>query len=439
VRPANLGTRLNQGPTRGDQLSLKIEEEAGGCTVVLSAYLDLEKDPEREVRHLCPTDDAQFRVRYFAAVNLGERATILLKKFQNELEKTDPDGISVRRRLREDENSDEGAEQAQKLRDRNRREVRFFLRDFAVDGQLLFQSLFHEVTEINKPRADHDNVKAAIASILKRPHVITIDSPAPFFPWCFLFDQEYDFLAGKNMETGQEESWKLERFWGFRHEIQIMLTQTPGGDFDRERRAEIYAAICHDTDTEKWHDVASHPLRDPERHVIPIDSVVELRDKLRDFPGDCLYFYGHAGPVDDDHNYCWISLNNVELKLPQLVGSGQRPAYRRYPVLIFLNGCRTAPPTELDERSVFGYLCLHGDNKLYCIATVGKVPRRFAARFAQHFWERVLRGKRDASGAIKPESIGRALLNARLDMLHESDNPLGLLYTWFGRPEIVIP
>src|SRR5262249_37582019 len=158
------------------------------------------------------------RVHFLAKVDLKQRAASLLNSFHKKLKAADPPGETVRARLREANKMG--------LSTLDWGNTRNFLREFAQEGQLLFNDLFGDPQVKNKPIEDHEAVRDAMLSIFSRPHVITVVSPEPFFPWGFLFhDPTYSFRAPKG-------PWDLTKFWGFRHEIQVRLEQTPESTFN---------------------------------------------------------------------------------------------------------------------------------------------------------------------------------------------------------------
>jgi hypothetical protein len=94
-------------------------------------------------------------------------------------------------------------------------------------------------------------------------------------------------------------------------------------------------------------------------------------------------------------------------------------------VFVFLNGCETTPLNVWNKNSLAGLLCLQGQCRVCCVTSFAEVPVAFGRRFGQLFWARFLAGA----------TVGQALLGARRDLLDELNNPLGLLYTLFGRAE----
>jgi hypothetical protein len=99
------------------------------------------------------------------------------------------------------------------------------------------------------------------------------------------------------------------------------------------------------------------------------------------------------------------------------------PRFSRNPVLVFLNGCRAAPPAISDDTTVLGYLLNRSKSHLCCVASVGKISATFVADFANHFF-RAFVGK--------GEPIDRALRRTREAMYTQWTNPLGLLYILIG-------
>jgi hypothetical protein len=210
------------------------------------------------------------------------------------------------------------------------------------------------------------------------------------------------------------------------HEIQEQFsTTTPYVNLSAN--PEIVTAVDPLIDHSGLHDDKDHPFAKVTRS--DASNIGDLRKKLVNFEGHCLYFYGHADHAElPTQASSWLELQDVKLYVSDLEPL-RAPQFKNNPVVAFLNGCNTSPLTIWDDNTVVGYLCHRGQNHLCCVASVGELPASFAAEFAKKFWEKFL---------IARLPIGTALRLARGSMLHELNNPLGLLYTLFGKFETVI-
>lgn len=295
-------------------------------------------------------------------------------------------------------------------------ELRAVLNPLVREGMNVFQRLFLDPDVRYKGYQDDDRdiLYSALKSAFSHGQVFSISNTGPLFPWAFLYyDEDFD--------PTRRSTIKLERFWGFMHEIQEELN-------DAKQRIllpanpRIFTAICPRVDEQGWHKADDHPFSKVETETTP--SIFDLRTKLTDFKSDCLYFFGHAHHEEPATQITsWLKLTEKELTIDMLV-SKQAPKFKTSPVVAFLNGCRTSPLTSWNEETVVGFFCFRGGSRLCCVASVGEVPASFAAEFAKIFWDKFL---------ITRLPIGTALRMARTHMLVEWNNPLGLLYSLFGR------
>jgi len=288
--------------------------------------------------------------------------------------------------------------------------------ELAILGRTVYRRLFEPRELDSHATEDRDIVLSALRSALARPHYICIQSPEPLFPWTFLFDDAA-------LQRDNLKSFEFGRFWGFRHVLQEEVRGTTMS-IHLPSQARFVAAVCPITDDEGEHQRG--PLAEIDATRMQwINDAEELKEKLSDFKEDILYFYGHA--TQDD--IALAATSALRLKGYKLtaddIDSSNGPVFEQRPVLIFLNGCETRPLHDWDDESIAGLLCLRGDHRVSCITTVAEVPRIFGRHFARCFWEQFLQGK----------NVGESLLHARTELLASEHNPLGLLYTFFGRVE----
>lgn len=293
--------------------------------------------------------------------------------------------------------------------------LREWLNPLIDQGQSVFYRLFISNQILYEKFTDDDVpiLKAAIKSAFSRPQVLSIYDDNPLFPWAFLYnDEDYD--------PTNRLSIKPERFWGFMHEVQEELPVTPAR-IHLSPDLEIITAVDSYIDTEGVHDSDDYPFSKVKTRSA--HDIHQLRDELTNFQSHCLYFFGHADHADPPTpSTSWLELLATRLMVSELERR-EAPQFKNNPVVGFLNGCNTSPLTCWNDSSLVGYLCIRGKKHLCCVASVGALPATFALEFARAFWEEFLCGKH----------IGTALLSARRDMLKRWNNPLGLLYSLFGR------
>jgi len=372
--------------------------------VTLSGQFDNKSPDERKACNLLGHSDFDFR--YSADLDLAAERQALMDNFQNLYDPNSRIGTLLRQ------------ENLQKL---SGLQLRTALMPFARQGWNVFNHLFCLLNDLQGVTAKRvPIVRNALVSLVRRPQVITVHSNVPLFPWNFLYSDAPNEAKISSLELG--------RFWGFHHEVQQRLKGTSDSIVLRSE-SRVVAAICSATDKGR-HDEDDHPFRKFSAQVRRIQSCAELATLLRAFDHECLYFYGHANhkrpPVQSES---WLSLCEIKLYVSSLLPP-DHPQFLNELVVAFLNGCRMAQLDDWDDKTIIGYLCHCSGNRLCCVAPVAEVPESFAADFAEHVWTRFL---------IERKPIGTALVDARNATLNEWNNPLGLLYSLFGRVDTHIP
>lgn len=121
-----------------------------------------------------------------------------------------------------------------------------------------------------------------------------------------------------------------------------------------------------------------------------------------------------------------ISITALRGALASVLNSGgeDRDAGSRYAqALAVLNACATATSAPFTD-GILRLLFSRGFRHIVASETL--VPDSLSGAFAIRFYLALMRG----------ESIGVALLSARLDLVNLHDNPGGLLYTLYGDPDM---
>jgi hypothetical protein len=402
--------RTNNLP-RTKKLLINIQgEQEGPLTVWLGIPLSEEYPAEVEAKkYFVPEGDSDIYIEYTVNINIAAE----MKAFSNTLKKLFRSSVGQKM----------GQDSLSKM---SSMELGGLLEPIIEQGRHVFHLLFeNRGMKIRNYSGDSERiVRAAIKSALTHSQIISIKSPVPLFPWAFLYSDE-------NYVSANRSTIDPLSFWGFKHQIQEQLDCT-SPFIHLPTNPKIITAICPFVDKVGWHRDAEHPFKQISCEIIPAPSAIDLGNALKSFEGDCLYFFGHASHPEEDPvaSESWLKMLDVKLTVAQLMQDYYpAPKFNSDLVVAFLNGCRTAPLRVWSENTVIGFLCMHGDNRLCCIASVAEVPAVFAAAFARKFWQQFL---------IEKHTIGHALLDARLQLFHEWNNPFGLLYSLFGRVDTYV-
>lgn len=92
--------------------------------------------------------------------------------------------------------------------------------------------------------------------------------------------------------------------------------------------------------------------------------------------------------------------------------------------LIFINACASADP-KMNHRSSFARFFLE-QGAYGVLGTLCDISDKVASHFARVFYQHLLEGC----------TIGEAMYEARSHLMQVHGNPLGLLYTFFGNPDL---
>jgi hypothetical protein len=165
-----------------------------------------------------------------------------------------------------------------------------------------------------------------------------------------------------------------------------------------------------------------------------MDPTRRFDGTARDPPDQVQHFACHCDTLDPnplEHNFTLQSdgAGRVDIALRDLMFQqmeiAQLTESRPCPMpLVFFNACGTA---VFDPRGVGSFVTffLQNGNRGF-IGTQTPVPDVFASHFCEPFYSQLLEG----------ETVGAALLAARRKMVERYRNPLGILYSHYGRPEL---
>jgi hypothetical protein len=174
-------------------------------------------------------------------------------------------------------------------------------------------------------------------------------------------------------------------------------------------------------------DIRSDAIEYIANHELGFDGASREPDQVQ-------HFSCHCTPSREGSKHHSIHLGNVggpglpltigdlESKFGKGVGNATKSRYAR--PLVFLNGCETAA-SEPGDYTQWSSPFLSAGWRGF-LGTEVDMPEGFAARFAIHFYGHLLAG----------HAVGQALHRTRWDLLNRWSNPLGLLYTFRGNPDL---
>jgi len=236
---------------------------------------------------------------------------------------------------------------------------------------------------------------------------------------------------------GLNQPCSFDYFLGFRHIVSRMIVVSkdahdlpPGHRIrtnvpvlglltNKELDALIKVELPFFEKRKQDHQIVFHHL---DKELDPKDArdIQHLR-RFLNRRHDILHFACHADYAEDGPHF--VITRKFKVNLNQLV------AYECHvqgnPV-VFLNACRTSDM----EPTYFCGLARHflGSGARALIATECEVPDSFAADFSKEVYRRFLRN----------EALGECVFAARHYFNSKFKNPLGLLYTLYGPPNVRI-
>lgn len=401
-RPIDLPLLGSERPLLQKLAAHLVEYDRGKLDVTLCVPLDISNASEKAAVERFAPEDHILDVRYIAEINLAAERASLSHKF-SETYRTH----AVRRYLTKAE--------LEPIPDDVLRDA--FV-PIAVQGHSVFQRLCVPRSKPDKLLShgsdDWPVVSRALESAFARPQRVVIKSPLSLFPWAMLYDDP-------RIYRNDYSTFDVHRFWGFRHVLQEVV---PGAAMAVRlpRVPQVVAAVCPKADPDAEHRRGR--LGDLQS-ITWVESSEVLRQLLADFDADCLYFFGHAEQENPPTPATSVlRLDGVALAVNDITDI-KGPQFKKGLVLAFLNGCETRPIHEWDASSIAGLLCTKGECRVCAVTTFAEIPVAFGRRFGQIFWERFLSG----------DHIGTAIRDARIALLEEYANPLGLLYSLIGRAE----
>lgn len=226
-------------------------------------------------------------------------------------------------------------------------------------------------------------------------------------------------------------------FWGFRHILGVPISlgdnegNTNKGDPDTatqiliKDKIEMVVGAANDLDRLESH---MEHLQKPNKYGLGWHYSLESKDVLElllEIKSHIIYFYCHGILGNDQATYLKMSgvkdfLSGADLRRKSILWDDPHP-------LVFINGCQT---TALDpERAMSLVQDFMGTGGAGVIGTEITVFEPLATVFAEECLRLFLSGDK---------TIGEAIKSARLKLLKEEGNPLGLVYTPFAIPSLRI-
>lgn len=287
----------------------------------------------------------------------------------------------------------------------------------ALAGRGIFASLFSPEEYLDPVIGYDERVTAAVHAALRRPGRVHVRCERdPLFPWAFV----YDDLSLKSAHG--PAAVKLDRFWGFVHELQMEI-DTTSRKVRLPAHPKMLASVCPTVDPAGTTGSPTHPIGALEPAWI--SDVDTLGDALRALDCDELYVLGHASHATPAAaSTSTLQYEGTEIKLSTLLGGGGARGASN-PVVVFHNACESAPIDRWDANTLPGFLVSRHKGRVCFLGTASEVPRTVAMAFAKGFWARFLRGA----------TVGASVRESRLDLLRDFNNPLGLLYSLHGKAD----
>ena len=302
------------------------------------------------------------------------------------------------------------------------------LRVFAREGKAAFDEVFPK---------ENGNARSCITDLLHDPKVDTIKICAEDFslPW--------ELLCPSSPRGIEDDGASRPEMWGERYVIQRSFPLNRPKDGQRlsemwVSRPRVALASC--IELRYVQDEIAYLDRLHKNDVIHLSRLrglnpgIERREKemleVQRFFGmksDIAHFACHVETAEDSDRSSLVISHGFRLRPHDIKSYGVR--FEGNP-LVVLNACDTGTRHPL-QTAGFVSSILKCSESIGIVATVCEVPSRFAAAFAQRFYDKFL-----LSNPGLP--IGQALLETRQEFMKSRYyNPLGLLYSLYQvNPEL---
>jgi hypothetical protein len=211
--------------------------------------------------------------------------------------------------------------------------------------------------------------------------------------------------------------------------LPLTIFEHPGLTESSERESEYLSQL---TDLISvygpWPRAGDLAADDAVRHLL--QSRVSLDGSPRSCGSSVIHLACHCDTeqaVSDDYVLRIGARDGGDIRLGRLKTLYESPESMAAPIprpLVFLNACGTAVPQGA-ERTSFTEFFLDRQS-LGVVGTLCDISNDVAAHFARVFYEALLRG----------ETVGQAMYAARWHLMERHGNPLGILYTFHGNPDL---
>jgi hypothetical protein len=122
-----------------------------------------------------------------------------------------------------------------------------------------------------------------------------------------------------------------------------------------------------------------------------------------------------------------VSRGDVDVEQVLRAARGEEVSWEEDGPIVVLNACNTGALRLLEEKPLVWWLLGTGHRAV--LATETRVPDKLAARFSRFLYGHFGNGV----------PLGDAVRRARWEMLEKLNNPVGLFFTLYGRPELHLP
>jgi hypothetical protein len=319
--------------------------------------------------------------------------------------------------------------------------LNFWMPRLAQAGRILYRTLLPAPAP-GESNPEEEQLKAALT-----PGTIVQVNPLDgltTLPWGLLYDRDFLYQPEKNSicpdfatcapgcsicaSSTDKKVVCPYAFWGFKYQIEQIPAWVP-------KELPPFPALARRIANGKplqldfniydkfllWQK-HQQKLESPGRvQVFPVKTTGDLIDLLSQHGAemDILYFYCHGGT--DAFGQASVILSDASFNATQFAALGVQLWHAP---LVFLNGCATGAYGPQDYLGLINQFRASGASGV--MGTECPVLELFAEAFASAFFPRLFDG----------QSVGKALLNVRLDLLQKRKNPLGLVYSLYAATEV---
>jgi hypothetical protein len=293
-------------------------------------------------------------------------------------------------------------------------------------GQRLYRRLFVEAPDADLRTLIVELEKAAADPKRARPLRLKIVTNKISLPWQYLHP------VGPDVDS--------EKFWGLRFSLSVLRANTgarvkPIAPPQQQARKVLFARYGSSADetwrlaNEQKQQLSKLPIAASD--LVEVDSGSELLNNLakRRKEISAIFAFLHATSMSPDSEP-YLSFNDgdvvtsdvLERLLNKVPMNEQDSRYLATAPLVILNACETGPSVNLPHVSLQNVMFQLGAQGV--VVTEVSVWIQLGHEMATRLIKRLGKG----------EPIGDALTAIRRELYAEKNNPLGLLYVYYGDP-----